>query len=66
MIIVLLVAALISGFIVHEWADALIILAVVILNAAFGVFQESKAEEAIERCRKCRRRTRTCAAAVRS
>lgn len=52
MIIVLLVAALISGFIVHEWADALIILAVVILNAAFGVFQESKAEEAIDALQK--------------
>ncbi|WP_461213401.1 cation-translocating P-type ATPase [Lacticaseibacillus sp. GG6-2] len=48
MIIVLLVAALIAGFIVHEWADAGIILAVVILNAIFGVFQESKAEEAID------------------
>ncbi|MCX2456208.1 cation-translocating P-type ATPase [Lacticaseibacillus nasuensis] len=48
MIIVLLVAALIAGFVVHEWADAGIILAVVILNAIFGVFQESKAEEAID------------------
>lgn len=52
MIIVLLVAALISGFIVHEWADAFIILAVVILNAVFGVFQESKAEEAIDALQK--------------
>lgn len=48
MILVLLVAALIAGFVVHEWADAGIILAVVILNAIFGVFQESKAEEAID------------------
>jgi len=48
MIIVLLVAALIAGVVVHEWADAGIILAVVILNAVFGVFQESKAEEAID------------------
>ncbi|MHA3066541.1 cation-translocating P-type ATPase [Lacticaseibacillus saniviri] len=48
MIIVLLVAALISGVVVHEWADAAIILAVVLLNAVFGVFQESKAEEAID------------------
>ncbi|KRN30775.1 calcium-translocating P-type ATPase, PMCA-type [Weissella halotolerans] len=46
MIVVLLVAALISVF-VGEGADALIILAVVILNAVFGVFQEAKAEEAI-------------------
>ncbi|WDF83440.1 cation-translocating P-type ATPase [Lacticaseibacillus pabuli] len=48
MIIVLLVAALISGVVVHEWADAAIILAVVILNAVFGVLQESRAEAAIE------------------
>ncbi|WKF84770.1 cation-translocating P-type ATPase [Lacticaseibacillus pantheris] len=48
MIIVLLVAALVAGVIVHEWADAAIILAVVLLNAVFGVFQESKAEQAIE------------------
>ncbi|WP_203633632.1 cation-translocating P-type ATPase [Lacticaseibacillus suibinensis] len=48
MIMVLLAAALIAGFVVHEWADAGIILAVVILNAIFGVFQESKAEEAID------------------
>ncbi len=48
MILVLLVAALIAGVVVHEWADAGIILAVVILNAVFGVIQESKAEAAIE------------------
>jgi Ca2+-transporting ATPase len=48
MIIVLLVAALISGFVAQEWADAALILAVVIINAVFGVFQESKAEEAID------------------
>lgn len=48
MIIVLFAAALIAGVVVHEWADAAIILAVVILNAIFGVLQESKAEAAIE------------------
>lgn len=48
MILVLLVAALIAGVVVHEWADAAIILAVVLLNAVFGVIQESKAEAAIE------------------
>lgn len=47
MIIVLLVAAMIAGFLAHEWPDAFIILAVVILNAIFGVFQEAKAEQAI-------------------
>ncbi|GEO46629.1 cation-translocating P-type ATPase [Companilactobacillus kimchii] len=48
MIIVLLAAALISGLVAKEWADAALILAVVIINAVFGVFQESKAEEAID------------------
>ncbi|MCM6844264.1 cation-translocating P-type ATPase [Latilactobacillus curvatus] len=48
MIIVLLVAAMIAGFLAHEWPDAIIILAVVILNAVFGVFQEAKAEQAID------------------
>ncbi|MCH5465007.1 cation-translocating P-type ATPase [Levilactobacillus tujiorum] len=46
MIIVLLVAALIAGM-TGEVVDAVIILIVVVLNAIFGVFQEAKAEEAI-------------------
>ena len=52
MIIILIVAAVISGviaFIEGEFpSDVIIILAVVILNAVLGVFQESKAEKAIE------------------
>lgn len=52
MIIVLLVAAVLSGVTaVYEgesFADVFIILFVVILNAVLGVIQESKAEEAIE------------------
>ncbi|QIL51063.1 cation-translocating P-type ATPase [Weissella coleopterorum] len=51
MIVVLLVAALIAGL-TGEVADALIILAVVILNAVFGVYQEAKADEAIEALQK--------------
>ena len=47
MIIVLLVASVVSAF-AGEVADCIIILAVVILNAIFGVFQEAKAEEAID------------------
>ena len=50
MIIILLIAAVLS--VVTEGAkgmtDALIILSVVILNAAFGVYQEGQAEAAIE------------------
>ena len=51
MIIILLVAAAVSGvtaFIEGEsFADVIIILIVVIINAVLGVFQESKAEAAI-------------------
>ena len=51
MIIILLVAALISGITAfyegESFADVLIILAVVIINAILGVVQESKAEAAI-------------------
>jgi len=52
MIIILLVAAAISGVLAvaegESFADVIIILAVVIINAVLGVYQESKAEKAIE------------------
>ncbi|MBJ6745503.1 cation-translocating P-type ATPase [Streptococcus sp. 121] len=50
MIIILLIAAALSVITSggHDIADALIILAVVVINAMFGVYQEGKAEEAIE------------------
>ena len=52
MIIILLVAALISGVLAvvenESFADVIIILAVVVVNAVLGVYQESKAEKAIE------------------
>ena len=53
MIIILLCAAAISAIISvasgeSEWADVIIILAVVLINATLGVIQESKAEAAIE------------------
>ena len=53
MLIILLVAAAVSavtGMLAHEneWAEVIIILAVVLLNAVLGVIQESKAEAAIE------------------
>jgi len=52
MIIILIAAAIISG--ITAWysgegfADVVIIMAVVIINAVLGVYQESKAEKAIE------------------
>lgn len=51
MILVLLAAAVISAVVSHEIVDALIILAVVIINAIMGVVQEAKAEQAIEALR---------------
>ncbi|PFK41057.1 ATPase [Bacillus cereus] len=51
LVYVLLIAALISAF-VGEWADASIIFLVVLLNAAIGVIQESKAEQALEALKK--------------
>ena len=52
MLIILIIAAGVSALTgmlsgENEWADVIIILAVVILNAVLGVVQESKAEEAI-------------------
>ena len=47
MIIILMVAALVAMF-AGEVSDALIIFLVVLLNAVFGVFQEAKAENAID------------------
>ena len=52
MIIILIVAAVISGITAYyegeSFTDVIIIMAVVIINAVLGVFQESKAEAAIE------------------
>ena len=52
MIIILLCAALVSGVLAvvqdESFADVIIIMAVVIVNAVLGVYQESKAEKAIE------------------
>ncbi len=52
MIVILLVAALISGitavYAKESFADVIIILLVVVINGVLGVVQESKAEKAIE------------------
>ena len=52
MILILLAAAVISGVLAvienDSFADVIIILTVVIINAVLGVYQESKAEKAIE------------------
>ena len=52
MIIILLAAAAVSGILAvaegESFADVIIILAVVIINSILGVYQENKAEKAIE------------------
>lgn len=51
MIIILIVAAVISALL-GEVADAVIILAIIFLNAILGVIQENKAEESLEALKK--------------
>ena len=52
MVLILLVAAIISGFALKEWTDCIIILLVVVLNAVLGVVQENRAENALEALKK--------------
>lgn len=51
MVLILLAAAAISG-ILGEFADTLVILAIVILNAVLGVIQENKAEKSLAALKK--------------
>lgn len=51
MVIILMVAAVISGFL-GDWIEALVIIAVVIVNAVLGVLQEGKAEKAVDALQK--------------
>ena len=51
LVIILIVASIVSAF-VGEVTDSLVIIAIVIMNAALGVFQESKAEKAMEALQK--------------
>ena len=48
MIIVLIIAAIISGVVSHDYTDSIIIMVIVILNAVIGVVQEVKAQKSLE------------------
>lgn len=51
MVIILIVAAVISGFL-GDWVEAIIILAIVVVNAILGLVQEGRAEQAVEALQK--------------
>ncbi|NLY66009.1 MAG: calcium-translocating P-type ATPase, SERCA-type [Tissierellia bacterium] len=51
LILILIVAAVISYF-VGEKVDAVVIIAIVIVNAALGIYQEGKAEKSLEALKK--------------
>ncbi len=50
-VIILLVAAVVSSLL-GDWIEAAVIMAIVVLNSAIGVIQESKAEEALAALKK--------------
>jgi len=48
LVIILIAAALISGLLLGDWLEAIVIVAIVLLNAAIGYVQEAKAADAAE------------------
>ncbi len=50
-VMILIVAAVISA-VLGDWIEAIVIMAIVVLNTAIGVIQESKAEEALAALKK--------------
>jgi len=50
-VVILIVSAVISA-VLGDWIEAIVIMAIVVLNAAVGIIQESKAEEALAALKK--------------
>ncbi len=53
-ILLLLVAAIVSG-VLHEWSDSIAIIAIVVINGLIGFFQEERAQQALAALRKMAR-----------
>ncbi len=51
MTLILIAAAVISGF-MGDWVEAVVIIAIVVVNAILGVYQEGQAEKAVEALQK--------------
>jgi len=52
LVLILILAALISGLLLGDWLEAIVIMAIVALNAGIGYVQEAKAADAAEGLRK--------------